>query len=137
LHPLRDGTFAVGVAFPFGQVDAAALRALAELAPAFAPAPGRALLAVGLGADEVADFRTHAAALGFITEAGDPRRSVAACPGSPACAAALMPARAIAETALRCAGSLLDGSVTLHLSGCAKGCAHPAPATITLTATPM
>jgi precorrin-3B synthase len=25
---------------------------------------------------------------------------------------------------------LLDGSLTLHLSGCGKGCAHPLPATL-------
>ena len=29
-------------------------------------------------------------------------------------------------------GDLLDGSLTLHISGCAKGCAHPAEAALTL-----
>ena len=28
------------------------------------------------------------------------------------------------------ASALLDGSLRLHVSGCAKGCAHPAPAAI-------
>ena len=37
-----------------------------------------------------------AQAAGFITDAADPRRSIAACPGSPACASGHIPARAIA-----------------------------------------
>ena len=39
---------------------------------------------------------TAAQAAGFIIDAADPRRSIAACPGSPACASGHIPARAIA-----------------------------------------
>ena len=63
---------------------------------AFAPAEGRALLAIGIARDSVARFRDRAAGLGFIVRPDDPRRSVVACAGAPACAAGLMPARAIA-----------------------------------------
>jgi precorrin-3B synthase len=73
------------------------------------------------------------AKLGFIVDADDPRLRVAACPGAPACAQGLRPVRADANDW----AALLpkaDG-VILHVSGCAKGCARPAPVAVTLTAT--
>jgi len=33
------------------------------------------------------------------------------------------------------AAEMLDGARTIHLSGCAKGCAHPAPAALTVVGT--
>lgn len=134
LHALVGGR-ALGLGLPFGQVDAATLAALVEAgveggATAFVPAEGRTLLAVGLAADAVASFRRRAAALGFILNADDPRRAVIACPGAPACAAGLMPARAIAAEVAEAAAPMLDGSVALHISGCAKGCAHPRTAAL-------
>jgi precorrin-3B synthase len=137
VHPLRDGSVAVGVALPFGESDADALAELVRAAPAtaFAPAPGHALLAIGLDPADVGRFRDRAAALGFIVDADDPRRAVAACPGAPACASGRMPARAIAAAVAEAAAPMLDGSVTLHVSGCAKGCAHPRAATLALVGT--
>jgi precorrin-3B synthase len=46
-----------------------------------------------------------------------------------------MPARAIAAAVAEAAAPMLDGSVTLHVSGCAKGCAHPRAATLALVGT--
>jgi precorrin-3B synthase len=128
----------VGIGLPFGQVEAVTLAALARAGEAcggaaFAPAEGRTLLALGLPQADVAPFRDRAAELGFITRADDPRRAVIACPGAPACAAGLMPARAVAEEIAAAAAPILDGSVTIHISGCAKGCAHPRAATLTFT----
>jgi precorrin-3B synthase len=138
VHHLAGGACAVGIALPFGQVEAATLGALvadAEAcgAMAFAPAEGRALLALGLLPADSAPFRDRAADLGFIVRADDPRRAVIACPGAPACAAGLMPARAIAADIATAAAPILDGSVILHISGCAKGCAHPRAATLAFT----
>lgn len=135
VHRLGGGGHVLGLGLPFGQVDAATLAALVDAgveggATAFAPAEGRALLALGFAADAVARFRARAAALGFIVRADDPRRAVVACPGTPACASGLMPARAIAAEVAAAAAPMLDGSVTLHISGCAKGCAHPRAATL-------
>ena len=135
-HALRNGTVAVGVGLPFGQTDAAILAALVDAAQncgavAFAPAEGRSLLALGIAGDRIARFRDRATALGFIVGPDDPRRSVVACAGAPACSAGLMPARAIAAEVAGAAAPILDGSVTLHISGCAKGCAHPRAATLT------
>lgn len=132
VHRLKGGGLAFGVGLPFGQVSAEAMRALAASAPAFRLAPGRAILAVGVQEDAAASWSAAAAALGFVTDAGDPRRAIAACPGCPACASGEIPAREMAQAIAGRAAALLDGSLTLHVSGCAKGCAHPRPATLAL-----
>jgi precorrin-3B synthase len=129
--------FARGVALPFGQADSrtlAALAATAETAKMIAPVPGRALLVIGLS-DE-ADRRLLAAAgqLGLVTEPDDARLSVVACAGAPACASARLPTRAMAG-AVAAARMAPDG-VRLHLSGCAKRCAQPHGAAVTLLGGP-
>jgi precorrin-3B synthase len=130
-HALRDGV-ALGVGLPFGRLEADALVAFAHASGArvLRGAPGRVLLALGV-ADPRA-LRQRAAALGFITDPADPRRRVAACTGAPDCASALMDTRALAlELA-----PLVPSDAFLHVSGCAKGCAHPRPAPLTLVGTP-
>lgn len=137
IGPIKGYDVAVqGIAFPFGQSDAVALHELAAAASrcglaAFAPAPERTLLLAG-SPEAVAATLAVAARLGFVTEASDPRRFIAACIGSEGCASGRIPARLMADTAAAALAPLLDGSFTLHLSGCAKGCAHPEPAKIAL-----
>jgi precorrin-3B synthase len=130
-HALRDGV-ALGVGLPFGRLEAAALIAFAEAsgARALRGAPGRVLLAIGVA--DVAALRRLAAEVGFITQADDPRRRVAACTGAPGCGSALIDTRTLA---LELAPLVPPGRF-LHLSGCAKGCAHPRPAPLTLVGTP-
>jgi precorrin-3B synthase len=53
------------------------------------------------------------------------------CTGAPGCPQALSPTRGLARTL----APHLPAGQRLHISGCAKGCAHPGPAAITLTAT--
>jgi precorrin-3B synthase len=135
-HHLRDGTFACGVGLAFGHSDATALKRLAgaaELASANGVriAPGRALLAVGLRGRSATNFTAAAERLGFIVRTDDPRRRVVACAGAPICTSALMASRAMAP---RLAG--IAASFDIHISGCAKGCAHPRPAAITIVGTP-
>jgi precorrin-3B synthase len=127
LHALRDGV-ALGIGLPFGRVEAAALAefATASGARALRGAPGRALLALGVPDPEA--LRTRAAALGFLTDPRDPRRRVAACTGAPGCASALLDTRALAVEL----APLVPATGFLHVSGCAKGCAHPRPAPVTL-----
>jgi precorrin-3B synthase len=134
-HPLRDGTVALGIGFPFGHSDAATLLNLIEEArraeaASVRPAPGRVLLIIGLVRAQA--FRLTAAAqqLGFIVTANDPRRRVVACAGAPVCAAAEISTRALAPVIA--AAAHLDQQTTIHMSGCAKGCAHPGPATLTI-----
>ncbi|WP_420395447.1 precorrin-3B synthase [Nioella sp.] len=110
------------VALAFGQITAPTLTALAELAP-IRVTPWRMLLLEGV---------TEAPALpGLIHDATDPRLAIDVCTGAPGCPQGLSPTRDLARDL---APHLRPGQ-RLHISGCAKGCAHPSPAALTLTAT--
>ena len=67
----------------------------------------------------------------LILDATDPRLQVSACTGAPGCLQALSNTRDLARDL---APSVPPGR-QLHVSGCAKGCAHPGVAPLTLTAT--
>lgn len=137
LHELHQGVFALGFALPFGFMTAAKLLQFARMAEScgashLRPAPDRTLLAIGLPSAGAERLFKHAVDKGFITDPKDPRRSIVACAGAPACSSAQMPTRELAEQLATRSGRLIDGSFTVHLSGCPKGCAHSAPAAITL-----
>jgi len=136
-HPLRGERLGLGIGLAFGHTDANALENLikaAERAGAsgLRTAPGRALLVIGLAADTSTALAAHADSLGFITRCDDPRRNVVACAGAPICASAEIPARALGPLISSTAAGLLDGSLTVHVSGCPKGCAHPGPSGLTI-----
>jgi precorrin-3B synthase len=100
-HRLQDGSMAVGVALPFGHIHSDALAALTRLAGTYGVrsvrlAPGRALLLLGVAAENAAALGREAARLGLIVDADDPRRRIVACPGKPACASGLIASRALA-----------------------------------------
>jgi precorrin-3B synthase len=133
-HRLRDGSIAIGVGLPFGHSDSGSLQKLIDEARAAGaasarPAPGRALLLVGVAPAPASHFAAKAQQLGFLTTSSDPRRRVVTCAGAPACAAAEIPTRALAPAI---AAAVSFANQTIHLSGCAKGCAHPAPADLTI-----
>jgi precorrin-3B synthase len=107
----------------FGQLTHTALRSLAENARALRMTPWRMLLAEGL--NEMPRVEE------LITEADDPRLRVVACSGAPRCREAHADTRALAAAL----APRLDADLTLHISGCAKGCAHPKSAPLTLVAT--
>jgi precorrin-3B synthase len=119
----QPGPVAAGVlvGFEFGQMHGTTLIALARHG-ALRATPWRMLLIEGMSAAPEID--------GLIARPGDPMLRVTACSGKPACFQALQPTRVLAR---RLAPHLPDNA-TLHVSGCAKGCAHPGPANITLTA---
>ena len=138
--PLRDGRFAFAIALPFGQADARDLANLTEAAASagihdLRLAPRRTIIILCRSPQAAEDFCEAAAKLGFVTDSNDPRASISACPGSPACASGYMPARKLAASVTKHASDLLDGSVSLHISGCAKGCAHPGASALTLVGT--
>nr|WP_147076010.1 precorrin-3B synthase [Methylobacterium haplocladii] len=84
--------------------------------------------------DQAEPTRAALAAAGIITESADPRRAVAACPGAPACASGTTPVpRHAGELATAFAPFAARG-LFAHVSGCAKGCAHPRKAGLTLVA---
>lgn len=111
------------VALAFGQMRAETLHQIAALGFEVRPTPWRMLLVVGA---------TRLPAVpGLITDPADPILRITACTGAPACPQALGDTRNLA----RHLAPYLATTQTLHLSGCAKGCAHPAPADTILTAT--
>jgi precorrin-3B synthase len=139
LHALKSGT-ALGIGLAFGHAQAEALAELALIAKQggaewMRPAPGRALLLGPLGQGGVAGTRRTAERLGFVVEASDPRRRIAACPGAPACMHGLIAARVLAAEIAREVALPAGDGIDLHVSGCAKGCAHPAPAPLTIVGT--
>jgi len=108
------------VAAPFGQIDAQALLdCIASGTNGLRLTPWRSLLLEG-GAMPVG----HA----FITDPDDPLLHVDACVGAPHCASAHAQTRVLA----RQLAPLTKGS--LHISGCAKGCARARPADVVLIA---
>jgi precorrin-3B synthase len=134
VHPLSSGSNALGVGLPFGHSDSEILSRLVAAAGRAGAAglrtsPGRALLLVDLVPDAVRQLAAEANVLGFIVDPADPRRKVVACAGAPICASGEIAARALAPVIADAAGSLPDGEI-IHVSGCAKGCAHPAPAPV-------
>lgn len=110
------------VGFEFGQMEAETLDQLAKLG-SLRVTPWRMLLVEGL--DSLPGLP------GLILDAGDPLLRVRACTGAPGCVQALRATRPVAR---RLAPQIAGGAI-LHVSGCAKGCAHPGPADVTLIAT--
>jgi precorrin-3B synthase len=140
-HPLRDGSYARGIALPFGHADASLLQRLIQVAEQagankLIAAAGRTLIAVGLPLAEVSAFAAAAEELGFITRPHDPRRRVIACAGAPLCASGHIATRALAPHLAETVAQFHDGLATIHLSGCAKGCAHPKKATLAIVGSP-
>jgi precorrin-3B synthase len=137
---LRGDQVALGIALPFGHTSARLLKTLAETAEKLSikdirPAPKRTLVAI-CGTAALADaLQKQAEALGFVTSADDPRQAISACPGAPGCASGHIPARKIAAEIAREYSGLLDRSIHLHVSGCAKGCAHPGASSLVLVGT--
>jgi precorrin-3B synthase len=111
----------VGVAF--GQLSHSGLSHLAACAPALRMTPWRMMLVEGV--------RDMPRSADLITDADDPALRVIACSGAPRCREAHADTRALAATLAPHIAA--DGR--LHVSGCAKGCAHSGPVSITLVAT--
>lgn len=121
----RPGLYPHGamVGAAFGQLTHAALNRLAECAQGLRMTPWRMILAEGLHEMPRCE--------GLVTQADDPALRVVACSGAPACREAHADTRTLA-TAL---APHIAADARLHVSGCAKGCAHPGTASITLVAT--
>jgi len=121
----RPGLCAEGalVGLAFGQLSAATLNDLATLGPGLRVTPWRMILIEGLREMPRLD--------GLVTEPNDPFLSIDACTGAPGCPQAHADTRALAAAL----APHLGGRTALHVSGCAKGCAHPGRAAITLVAT--
>jgi precorrin-3B synthase len=119
---IAPGRHDLGMAYglPFGRVEARMLAGAMETSSAGAMriTPWRVLLLEGAPA---------VCAEGLINDPADPLLHVDACPGAPCCPQASVETRDFA----RRLAPYIEGR--LHVSGCAKGCAHPRAADVTLT----
>ena len=106
----------------FGQLTAQTLAGLAKHG-ALRMTPWRMVLIEG--AEQMPELPD------LIATQDDPLLQVAACTGAPGCPQALIETRPLARALAR----QLQPDQTLHVSGCAKGCAHPKPAALTITGT--
>jgi precorrin-3B synthase len=125
LQPPAPGIHAGGalVGIAFGQMQSATLKFLGQHAASLRLTPWRMILLEGLREIPVHD--------GLVASADDPLLRIAACTGAPGCEAAQAETRALAAAL----APHLPAGAQLHVSGCAKGCAHPGPSTLTLVAT--
>lgn len=142
IHNLGADRAALGVGLAFGQIRSRDLRIFLEALQIFGAteirlAPDHGLMVLGIVADRVAAAQALALGHGLRAFPGDPRNDIAACAGIGACASALIDTRAVAQAVIDAAPSLLDGSLTVHVSGCAKGCAKPSSSALTITAAPI
>jgi precorrin-3B synthase len=112
-----------GIAAPFGRLEAAQMSALVELAAEAGASEIRLSPWRALYADALFEIPPQ---LGLIVDETDPLLRVDACPGAPACASATIETR----SAARRLASIFPG--TIHVSGCAKGCARSTAADLTL-----
>jgi precorrin-3B synthase len=121
----RPGLYAQGamVGVAFGQMAHATLNQFAGCGHALRMTPWRMVLSEAK--------RVMPNATGLITEAYDPALRVIACSGAPRCREAHADTRGLAAALAPNIGA----AARLHVSGCAKGCAHSGPAAITLVAT--
>jgi len=133
---IRNGKAAL-LALPFGRCSAAQLARAARWSEHFGQGEIRLsftrgiLLPLGSGA-HTPTLLAEAREAGFIVDSDDPRLSLVACPGRPACGSALTAAPADAIRIAESCGDLLRSGMSVHLSGCPKGCARPGRADLTL-----
>lgn len=128
---------AILLALPFGRCNADQLAQAARWSERFGRGEirlsfTRGILLPGLLAEDATFVLDEARQFGFIVSPDDPRLSLIACPGGPACAGALTSAPDDALRIADAAASLLAQGVTVHVSGCPKGCANPGKADLTL-----
>jgi precorrin-3B synthase len=136
-HPL-DASGLLGLGLAFGRLSAGDLtwlvdRAQARGAGELRLSPWRAILLPGVDAHAAQHILSRASDH-FITDPADARLAVIACAGAPACVSAQAPTQDHALSLAPLARALSPAGVTLHVSGCAKGCARPASTAVTLIA---
>ncbi|CAN7366356.1 precorrin-3B synthase [Rhizobium sp. LjRoot254] len=137
----REGNQILGIALPYRQANARDLIPFIDILETIGISkvrlsPHHAFFLTGLSPASASQAEAAARRHGFWTSSNDPRANIALCSGTPGCASAYYDTRTAAETLLQHAPVLLDGSLAIHLSGCAKGCAHPSTAPLTLVGAP-
>jgi precorrin-3B synthase len=136
LIELSAGKFAVGIAAPFGRIESDQLRKLTDVMTSYGVeeirlSPWRAIYA-GVSSRNAAQSILDAAKReGLITDPRDPLLQIEACPGAPGCRSTSLDTRGDGR---RLAALLprFGFAGTVHVSGCAKGCAKSGAADLVL-----
>jgi precorrin-3B synthase len=124
---LSDDQFAVGIAAPFGRIEADQLQNLSEAMAAGGASeirlsPWRTLYAVVPDQQAAQTIFEVAANDGLIVDPGDPLLQIEACPGSAGCRSTSLDTRRDGRTLARLLPRF-GFTGTIHVSGCVKGCA--------------
>jgi precorrin-3B synthase len=136
LIELGADKFAVGIAAPFGRVESDQLRKLTDVMASHGVevvklSPWRALYA-RIPSRQAAQLILDAAEReGLIADPRDPLLQIEACPGAPGCRSTVLDTRGDGR---RLAALLphFNFTGTVHVSGCAKGCAKSGAADLVL-----
>jgi len=136
LMELGAGRFAAGIAMPFGRVETDQLRKLADAMAAqgveeIRLSPWRALYAGVPSRQSGRRILDVAGRDGLITEPRDPLLQIEACPGTPGCRSTALDTRGDGRRLARLLPRFRFAG-TVHVSGCAKGCAKSGPADLVL-----
>jgi precorrin-3B synthase len=124
-------SYVLGLGIAFGRLEASRLDRLAASAAASGGelrlTPWRTILIVGAAPPDAGRL----AQAGLILSEDDPLRAVVACPGALGCANGTTPTHEDARRLAPLARRLRADGIAMHVSGCAKGCAHPGKASAT------
>ena len=131
---LHNGQPVLALDAPFGRCTVEAFERLIVVAeeigaPEIRLSPSRGMVLLPSRPERI---RLPDLAADFIVEADDPRRAVVACTGAPACASGSTPTLIDAARIAAIFRPLAARGLSAHVSGCAKGCAKPGPADLTL-----
>jgi precorrin-3B synthase len=134
-----NGIHCFGVGVAFGTLDTNMLNAAATAASKFGNGeirltPWRALIVPHVAEGQAAAIATYFASHRFIVDAEDARLAITACGGGLTCEHGTTDTRADAITLMSFARKLCKTGITLHVSGCVKGCARQASTPVTLIA---
>jgi precorrin-3B synthase len=126
----------VGIAAPFGRLEAHHLRHLVALATAagaadLRPSPWRTVYFGVRDAAAALETLEDARDGGLIVGDNDPVLQVEACPGAPDCTSSSVDARGDARR-LAIMAEVRGYRGSIHVSGCGKGCARSAPSDLVL-----
>ncbi|MBP1182584.1 precorrin-3B synthase [Methylobacterium sp. PvR107] len=130
------GHHVIAIDAPFGRCSAASLDRVVRMADvigadAIRLSPTRGFVLRAAPGTDAAPLLA-ALADAFIVTPDDPRRGIDACTGAPGCASGSTPTLVDAARLADALRSLEMPPLAVHVSGCAKGCARPAPADLTL-----
>jgi precorrin-3B synthase len=136
LFDLGAGRYAVGMGTAFGRIETEPFQKFATAVSGLGVteirlSPWRALYAAASSRRAAETICEAAANAGFITDPADPLLRIEACPGAPGCASTCLDTRGDGH---RLAALLTRSGFTgtVHVSGCAKGCAKSSAADLVL-----